>query len=173
MFLSLVCVLALAACGGGGKDGGTVEAPDLNQYYEDFMATLGEDNTPAMMDLEAEQIASYYPGLETYGAKQLVLKAAAITAVPYEFALVELADEANAQAVADIFQARIDAQVEGGYRIRGLCSTALASTSLCICPLESLPAAFFLCSKSPTLCSSPSISPASTRRILAKYFRFS
>ena len=53
MFLSLVCVLALAACGGGGKDGGTVEAPDLNQYYEDFMATLGEDNTPAMMDLEA------------------------------------------------------------------------------------------------------------------------
>ena len=114
MFLSLVCVLALAACGGGGKDGGTVEAPDLNQYYEDFMATLGEDNPPAMMDLEAEQIASYYPGLETYGAKQLVLKAAAITAVPYEFALVELADEANAQAVADIFQARIDAQVEGG-----------------------------------------------------------
>ena len=110
MFLSLVCVLALAACGGGGKDGGTVEAPDLNQYYEDFMATLGEDNTPAMMDLEAEQIASYYPGLETYGAKQLVLKAAAITAVPYEFALVELTDEANAQAVADIFQARIDAQ---------------------------------------------------------------
>ncbi len=86
MFLSLVCVLALAACGGGGKDGGTVE----------------------------EQIASYYPGLETYGAKQLVLKAAAIMAVPYEFALVELADEANAQAVADIFQARIDAQVEGG-----------------------------------------------------------
>ena len=78
------------------------------------MATLGEDNTPAMMDLEAEQIASYYPGLETYGAKQLGMKAAAITAVPYEFALVELADEANAQAVADIFQARIDAQVEGG-----------------------------------------------------------
>ena len=114
MFLSLVCVLALAACGGGGKDGGTVEAPDLNQYYEDFMATLGEDNTPAMMDLEAEQIASYYPGLETYGAKQLVLKAAAITAVPYEFALVELTDEANAQAVADIFQARIDYQIENG-----------------------------------------------------------
>lgn len=115
LLLALVCVFTLAACGGEGAGGGEVEkAPDLNQYYEDFMASLGEENAPAMMDLEAEQMGSYYPGLETYGTKQMVLKMAAITAVPCEFALVELSDASDAQAVADIFQARIDAQIEGG-----------------------------------------------------------
>lgn len=115
LLLALVCVFTLAACGGEGAGGGTEEkAPDLNQYYEDFMASLGEENAPAMMDLEAEQMGSYYPGLETYGTKQMVLKMAAITAVPCEFALVELNDASDAQAVADIFQARIDAQIEGG-----------------------------------------------------------
>lgn len=113
ILLTLTLALSLAAC--GGREGDFDEkAPDLNQYYEDFMATLGADNTPAMMDLEGEFLEAYYPGLGEYGAKQSVLKAAAITSVPYEFALVELTDEANAQAVADIFQARIDAQVEGG-----------------------------------------------------------
>lgn len=111
--LSALLLLTMAACGGG-KGGQNKEAPDLNQYYEEFMASLGEDNQPAMMDVDAEMIGQVYPGLETYGLKQSVLKMAAITAVPYEFALVEVEDEANAKAVADIFQARIDAQVEGG-----------------------------------------------------------
>ena len=78
------------------------------------MATLGADNTPAMMDLEGEFLEAYYPGLGEYGAKQSVLKAAAITSVPYEFALVELEKESDAKAVADLFQARIDSQVQGG-----------------------------------------------------------
>lgn len=111
--LSALLLLALAACGGG-NGGQDKEAPDLNRYYEDFMASLGADNQPAMMDVDAEMIGQVYPGLETYGRKQSVLKMAAITAVPCEFALVELEDAANAQAVADIFQARIDAQIEGG-----------------------------------------------------------
>ena len=111
--VSALLLLALAACGGG-NGGQNKEAPDLNKYYEDFMASLGADNQPAMMDVEAEMIGQVYPGLETYGLKQSVLKMAAITAVPCEFALVELEDEANAKAVADIFQARIDTQIEGG-----------------------------------------------------------
>lgn len=114
IFLSMTLLLTLAACGGGGSGGQNKEAPDLNKYYEDFMASLGADNQPAMMDVEAEMIGQVYPGLETYGLKQSVLKVAAITAVPCEFALVEVEDEANAKAVADIFQARIDAQIEGG-----------------------------------------------------------
>ena len=52
--------------------------------------------------------------LENYATKQAVLKTAAITSVPCEFALVELEDAASAQAVAEIFQARIDAQINGG-----------------------------------------------------------
>lgn len=113
--LGLILLCTLAACGGKTDPGKTdAAAPDLNQYCEDFMAALGEENAPAMMDLEPEQIGGLYPGLETYGTEQLVLKLAAITAVPYEFALVELTDAENVQAVADIFQKRIDAQLAGG-----------------------------------------------------------
>lgn len=113
LFLSLLLLLALAACGGG-NGGESKEAPDLNKYYEDFMASLGADNQPAMMDVEAEQIAQVYPGLENYGLKQSVLKMAMISSVAYEFALVELEDGSKAQEVADIFQARIDYQIENG-----------------------------------------------------------
>lgn len=111
--LAAAMLLALAACGGGGK-GQAGAAPDLNKYYEDFMASLGADNQPAMMDIDADLTGVTYPGLETYGTKQLVAKTAAISAVPFEFALVELEDQSHAQEVADIFQARIDAQIEGG-----------------------------------------------------------
>lgn len=115
ILLSVTLLLTLAACGGEGGDGGQgQQAPDLNQYYEDFMASLGADNQPAMMDVEAEMIGQIYPGLETYGTKQSVLKIAAISAVAFEFALVELEDASHVQAVADIFQARIDNQIEAG-----------------------------------------------------------
>ena len=112
--LSVTLLLALAACGKGGNDTQVREAPDLNRYYEDFMATLEEDNTPAMMDVEADLVPQYYPGLENIQTKQAVLKTALIAMVAYEFALVEVENAADAQTAADIFQARIDYQIETG-----------------------------------------------------------
>ena len=112
--LGISLVLALAACGGKGNDAPAQEAPDLNQYYEDFMSTLDADNTPAMMDVEGDFIQQYYPGLENIPTKQSVLKTAMIAMVAYEFALVEVENAADAQTVADIFQARIDYQIENG-----------------------------------------------------------
>ena len=116
-FLSMTLILALAAGGGDGGGSGAPagkEAPDLNQFYEDFMTSLGEDNQPAMMDVEADLIPQVYPGLEDYELKQSVLKTPMISSVAFEIALVELADASKAQEVADIFQARIDYQVETG-----------------------------------------------------------
>lgn len=113
ILLCAILLPALAVCGGGGGNNGQA-APDLNKYYEDFMATLGADNTPAMMDVETDMIPQVYPGLENYTSKQVVAKMAAITAVPFEFVLLELESEADAQAAASILQARVDSQVNGG-----------------------------------------------------------
>ena len=112
--LSVTLLLTLAACGGKGSDAPAKEAPDLNQYYENFMATLPEDDRPAMMDLDADMLAQTYPGLENVQTKQLVAKAAMIAMVAYEFALVEVENASDAQTVADILQARIDYQIENG-----------------------------------------------------------
>lgn len=113
VLLTLTLVLSLAAC--GKKSGGEGQAaPDLNQYFEDHMSSLGEENAPAMMDLEGQFLDAAYPGLSGLQAKQCVVKTAAITSVPYEFALVEMENEADAKAAAEIFQARIDSQVAGG-----------------------------------------------------------
>ena len=111
--LAVALVLSLAAC--GSKSGSPdQDAPDLNRYFEDFMSGLGEENAPAMMDLEGQYLEAAYPGLSAYQTKQCVVKAAAISSVPFEFALVELEDGSKAQEVADIFQARIDYQIENG-----------------------------------------------------------
>lgn len=114
ILLALAGVLSLAACGGGQGNGPDGKAPDLNQYYEDFMASLGADNTPAMMDLEGEFLDAFYPGLSGCKTRQLVVKAAAVSSVPFEFALVELENPSDVQKAAEIFQARIDSQVQGG-----------------------------------------------------------
>lgn len=113
VLLAVTVVLSLVAC--GSKSGSPdQDAPDLNRYFEDFMSGLGEENAPAMMDLEGQYLEAAYPGLSAYQTKQCVVKAAAISSVPFEFALVELEKEADAKAVAEIFQARVDSQIAGG-----------------------------------------------------------
>ena len=107
LVLALTAALALAACGEK-----AAQAPDLNAFYEDYMASLEE--APMMMDVTDDVVETFYPGLGSISLKQSVLKTAAISAVAYEMALVECADSADVETVRDIFQARIDSQVEGG-----------------------------------------------------------
>lgn len=114
--LALTLVLTLAAC--GGTDGGaqTKEAPDLKKFYEDYMAALDEENTPAMMDANEDEsyVDAFFPGLNDVELKQSVLQMAMISAVAYEIDLVECANESDVETVKGIFQARIDNQVNGG-----------------------------------------------------------
>lgn len=110
--LALMMVVALVACGtaGGGQES---EAPDLQAYYDDFMASLG-DNAPMMIPIEGDTLDAAYPGLSDYTLKQSVMQMAGISAVAYEMALVETENEADAQAVEAIFEARVESQIQGG-----------------------------------------------------------
>lgn len=108
--LALTLLLALTACGKK-----NAEAPDLAAYYADFEASLGEDNTPMVIDANEEGfVDQFYPGLSDYSFKQSVIKLAAMNSVVYEFALLECEKEEDVEAVKGILQTRIDNQVSGG-----------------------------------------------------------
>lgn len=112
--LALTMMLCLVACGGSNNGGSSnAAAPDLQKYYDDFMSTLGE-NSPMMMPVEAEALDAFYAGLTGIATKQSVVQMAAIGAVAFEFALVEVENSADVETVKNIFQARVDAQVNGG-----------------------------------------------------------
>ena len=110
--LALTMILCFAACGSKGN----VEAPDLQKYYDDFMATLGADNTPAMMNAneDASYVDSFFPGLNDITLNQSVLQMAMMSQVGFEIDLVECANAEDVETVKSIFQARVDNQVAGG-----------------------------------------------------------
>ena len=109
--LTVALIFVLMACGGTNEK--QEQAPDLQQYYDDFMASLG-DNAPMMVPLEGDMLEAAYPGLEAYSLKQSVMQMAGISAVAYEMALVETESEADAQAVKAIFQDRVSSQIQSG-----------------------------------------------------------
>ncbi len=109
--------------GGGNNNAGNddnnaqtedVAAPDLTKYYEDFMATLGEENTPMMMPADPDTLAAFYAGLSDIATTQCVVQLAAMSAVAFEFALIECENEADVEAVKAILEARKAYQVDGG-----------------------------------------------------------
>ncbi len=85
---------------------------DLTAFYDHMMNAAVEP--PMMMLLEGEMLDSTYPGLSAIETRQCVAAMPAISAVAAEFAFVEVSNAADAKIVRDIFQDRIDAQVNGG-----------------------------------------------------------
>lgn len=106
--LALTMMLGLVACGSA-----NAEAPDLQLFYDEYMAGLGE-NAPMMMPMDPETLEAFYPGMGAIATKQSVISTAAIGAVAFEFALVEVENAADVETVKAIFQARVDAQAGGG-----------------------------------------------------------
>ena len=88
---------------------------DLNAFYLSQLDTYGE-NFPATMNLceSVEMLDGFYPGLSAIDTKQMMIYQPMMGAVVCEIALVEVTNSADVDAVKDIFQARIDTQVEGG-----------------------------------------------------------
>ena len=92
----------------------TAHEIDMQMYFDDFMATLGEDNAPFMMPADPDTLTAFYAGLSDIATKQCVVQLAAMSSVAFEFALVECESEADVEAVKAIFEARKAYQVEGG-----------------------------------------------------------
>lgn len=112
--LGLALALTLTVLAGCSNGGGQTTA-DVN--LEEFYQTIFTDpeNTPAMMPLEGEMLESFYPGLAEVELKQQVAYMPMITAVACEIVMVECADAADVDAVEEIFQTRVDTQVENQF----------------------------------------------------------
>lgn len=92
----------------------TMTKADLSALYNAIMESAGEDNAPFMSELTDDYVENIYPGLSEISLKQQVLYTAAISAVACEISMVECDDAADVEKVKEIFQARIDSQVDGG-----------------------------------------------------------
>lgn len=92
-------------------------APDLEAVYQavlDLQADTGLDELIMMPSSDAVYLDNFYPGLSSVALNQLVAYMAPVTNFACEIVLVEVSDPADAEAVAELFQARIDNQAENG-----------------------------------------------------------
>jgi hypothetical protein len=124
MLLALAMTMTLTACGShtsadGSGSAGSSAAPeqaaansvDLAAFYDDISS---REDFPAMMALTGELLDSFYAGLNDLNPKQCIVYTPMISAVAAEFAMVEVSGAADVQKVKEIFQARIDYQIEQG-----------------------------------------------------------
>ena len=111
----VMMILLLTGCGGktGTETSTGKQAPNLTVWMDDYMESLGDD-APAVEVLDSDFISMFYPGLENYDTKQCDIRIAAISAVAFEFALIEAETPEDAEAIGEILQKRIDTQIETG-----------------------------------------------------------
>ncbi len=100
----------LSACGG---TSGASKDVDLTAFYEET-ATAYEWDETYMIDLTDDMLESYYPGLKDLAPEQLVAKMPMMSSVVNELVFLQCKSEDDAAKAAEILQARIDAQAEGG-----------------------------------------------------------
>ena len=108
--------LSLAACGNSGSGGsGDAITIDLSAFYTgDVRFHFPRPRQrPALSEITGDYLEQTYPGLSEVETKQCLAYAPMITAVAYGIALVEVANADDVAKVQEIFQARIDTQIEG------------------------------------------------------------
>ena len=108
--LVLVLLMVVAVCGCGGKDTGPEPGIPLDTFYQAILAAQPEDMEELVLFEESnpDLIASFYPGLERIELNQQAFYMPPIVTHPCEIVMVEVKNSQDTQAVADLFQARID-----------------------------------------------------------------
>ena len=109
--LFLIAALLAAVLCGCGVTEAPAETVDLQKFMED---TLGSYELGSVEAVSGELLDAFYPGLSDVDAPQRVVYMPLITGVVSEYALLECADKNAAEQAADILEARVRAQAEGG-----------------------------------------------------------
>ncbi len=112
--LASALVLCMAACGNSGSSSGSSGSAEFSVDLETFYSDNATEDFPAVESPADDMLESLYPGISDIERVQTVIKVPMMTSVAFEAAMVEVADAGDVAAMQDIFQARIDAQVDGG-----------------------------------------------------------
>ena len=109
LLLALLMVASLCGCANK-KDKGPEPGTALHTFYQAIMDAQPADAEELVFFEESnpDLIASFYPGLEGIALNQQMFYMPPIATYPCEIVLAEVKNEKDVQAVAEIFQARID-----------------------------------------------------------------
>lgn len=109
--LLLVLVMMASICGcGSEKEEGPAPGTELSIFFQAVLDAQPADAEELIFFEESnpDLIASFYPGLESIALNQQAFYMPPIATHPCEIVLVEVANQEDVQAVAEIFQTRID-----------------------------------------------------------------
>lgn len=113
--LAAMLALSLTACGGQNAD---TEPVDLAAFAQSVMTEHSFSEFLELADPSDEAskqlLDNFYPGLSDLELEQSVVYLCGFSMNNGEFALAQAKSEADAAAVKDIFQARVDGMVDGG-----------------------------------------------------------
>ena len=112
IFVLVLCLPVALLCGcGANRTDNSVPEIDLGAFMEDLMGRYELGNVEAV---DQELMEAFYPGLPEVAAQQCIVYMPLITGVVSEYAFLQCADKDAAAQAAEILQARLDAQANGG-----------------------------------------------------------
>ena len=112
VYVCLLCRLSVLLCACGGiRDGSAAPEVDLPAFMEELLSRY---ELGAVEAAGEELTAAFYPGLSNLDPVQQVVYMPLITGVVSEYVFLQCADKETAARAAEILQARVDAQADGG-----------------------------------------------------------